>query len=184
MLSAMLAAAPRSLPRLTLQRSVLRAWRPGDVATLALHANNPKIAANLRDRFPHPYTEANARDYIERVIDSAATSFAIAVDGAAVGGVGVHPQDDIHRLCAEVGYWLAEPFWGRGIASEALRAATDWAFTALDLQRVFGMVFDGNPASVRVLEKAGFEREARLRRAAVKYGHVTDLLLYARLAPP
>lgn len=172
------------MPELTLGRSILRPWRIDDLPSLVRHANNPGIAANLTDRFPHPCTEAAGRELIERFSrPDGPSAFAIEVGGQAVGGIGLHPQEDIYRLCAEMGYWLGEPYWGRGIVSEAARALSDWGFGTLGLVRIFGTPFARNPASIRVLEKAGFEREGLLRRSAVKAGHVLDMVLYARLAP-
>jgi RimJ/RimL family protein N-acetyltransferase len=109
------------------------------------------------------------------------TSFVIEVDGAAVGVIGVRLREDIERINAELGYWLGEEFWGRGILSEAIPAFTDWAMKEFNLLRVEAMVFYWNPASARVLEKSGFVREATLRRSAIKDGEVIDRWLYAFL---
>jgi [ribosomal protein S5]-alanine N-acetyltransferase len=171
-------------PSLHLSRSTLRAWRMEDLPSLVAHANNSKIAANVRDRFPHPYTESAGRQFIELFNEpDGPAAFAIEIGGLAVGGIGLHPQEDIHRFTAEMGYWLGEPYWGKGIVSEAARALSDWGFETLGLHRVFAQPFAKNQASIRVLEKAGFEREGLLRRNAVKAGEVLDTLLYARLAP-
>jgi RimJ/RimL family protein N-acetyltransferase len=108
---------------------------------------------------------------------------AIAVDEQAVGGIGFTPRDDIQRVSAEIGYWLGEAFWGRGIVSEALQAVTKYAVQTHHLTRVFAAPFEWNTASFRVLEKAGYTREARLRRSAIKDGRVIDQLLYAYVVP-
>jgi RimJ/RimL family protein N-acetyltransferase len=161
---------------------VVRSWREGDAPALARHADNRKIWLNIRDQFPHPYTLADARAWVH--LASAAvpeTSFAIEVDGEAAGGVGLELQEDVHRCSAELGYWLGEAHWGRGIMSEAVRAFTPWAFDTFDLMRIYACVFEWNPSSRRVLEKAGFELEGRLRKAAIKDGQVLDELLYARV---
>src|SRR5262245_11084017 len=110
--------------RLKLDRCEVRSYVPDDLRSLALHANNRQVWLNLRDLFPHPYTEDDARRYIEATLaKDPETSFAIAVDGAAVGGIGYTLHDDVERVSAEIGYWLGEPFWGRGITSEIGRAA-------------------------------------------------------------
>jgi RimJ/RimL family protein N-acetyltransferase len=117
---------------LTLARCTLRPWRRGDESSLVLHANDRRVWLNLRDRFPHPYTAKDADEWIAHAgAQAPVLNFAIVVDGAAVGGIGLEPGTDVHRRSAEVGYWLGPPFWGRGIATEALRAVTDYAFTAL-----------------------------------------------------
>ncbi len=158
----------------------IRAWRPGDRAALVRHANNRKVWRMLRDQFPHPYTAADADAWIA-VADAQnpLTSFAIVADGAAVGGIGIVLHTDIHRRTAELGYWVGEAFWNRGIATAAVRAFTPYAFGAVDLLRIYAGVFSSNPASMRVLEKAGYVREAVLRQAVVKDGEVLDEILYA-----
>jgi RimJ/RimL family protein N-acetyltransferase len=126
-----------------LDRSLLRAWRPGDEASLALHANNRNVWVNLRDRFPHPYTLADAEEWIRQsrgIVPQ--TRFAIIVDGAAVGGIGLERRGDVFRRSAEIGYWLGEPFWGRGIMTEAVRAVTGYAFKNFDLCRIDAGVFE------------------------------------------
>jgi RimJ/RimL family protein N-acetyltransferase len=162
---------------------VLRPWRPRDVDALVRYANNRRIWLNLTDRFPHPYTRTDAEAWIARCAAQAgqATHLAIDVDGVSVGGVGFDRGRDVYRLTADIGYWLAEPFWGRGLATVALRAATTHAFARFDLERLQAAVFEWNPASVRVLEKAGYGFEGRLRRSITKDGRVGDTLLYARL---
>ena len=142
---------------------------------LSRHANNREIWLNLRDRFPHPYTRADAESWVR--IASAGdpqTHFAIEACGEAVGGVSLMLQDDVERVSAEIGYWLSEAFWGRGIMSAAVRAATEYAFTRFGLTRVFGLPYAHNSASIRVLEKAGYVREGVLRRVAVKDGVILD----------
>ena len=163
-----------------LPRCTLRPWRVGDEASLVRHANNRNVSRNLKDRFPFPYTAADADAWIRHAgAHSPVTAFAIEVDGAAVGGVGIELGTDVHRRSAEIGYWLGEPFWGRGIATEALRAVTEYAFATFDICRLEAGVFDWNPASARVLEKAGYTLEGRARCAVVKDGRLGDRLLYA-----
>ena len=169
---------------LKLARCTLRAWRVGDEASLARHANNRNVSRNLRDRFPFPYTAADAAEWISRVsTQEPVTAFAIVVDGAAVGGAGIELGADVFRRSAEVGYWLGEPFWGRGIATEVLRAVTEYAFAQFDICRLEAGVFDWNPASARVLEKVGYTLEGRARRAVLKDGRIGDRLLYGLVRP-
>ena len=159
---------------------VLRPWREGDEAALAKYANNRNVWINVADAFPHPYTMEDAVAWLESQRDrDPPTEFAIADAEEAIGGIGVRPQRDIHRRSAEVGYWLGEPFWGRGITTHALRAMTEYAFATFDLVRVYATVKEWNPASARVLEKCGFTMEGRLRKGAIKDGKTVDLLLYA-----
>lgn len=169
--------------RLVLSLCEVRSWSENDVASLTLHANNPAIWRNLRDG-PEPYKAEDARDYITRVSEQRPeTAFAIVVDGAAVGSIGFTLGHNVERVSAELGYWLAEPYWGRGIATESVRAVTAFAIAEHGLTRVFALPFAGNAASCRVLEKAGFNLEARLRKSAKKDGRVTDQFLYAFIAP-
>jgi len=157
--------------RLTRSACEVRSWEAGDIPSLVEQANNRNILRNLRDHFPHPYTAADGRRFLKNVRASAPeTMFAIAVDGKAVGGIGYVLQKDIERVSAEVGYWLGEAYWGRGIASEALIAVTRYAIERHGLTRVFALPFAWNTASCRVLEKAGYVLEARLRRSAIKDG--------------
>jgi len=158
----------------------LRGWRRSDASSLARHANNPKIWRNLRDAFPHPYTVVDAHAWIRNA--SAArppTHFAIDVKGEAVGSIAMLVQRDVHRRSAEVGYWLSEEHWGRGIATEALGAFVEYAFSSFDVCRLFATAFEWNPASVRVLEKCGFTLEGRRRKAVTKEGRTIDDFLYA-----
>ena len=170
--------------QLPLTSCVVRSWRMGDAEALARHANNRKIWMNLRDAFPHPYTSHDAREFIKSIRHrEPETTFAISVNGEAAGGVGFVLRHDVERVSAEIGYWLAEPFWGRGIATEALVAATDYAIATHALTRVYALPFAWNEASCRVLEKAGYTLEARLRRSAIKNGVITDQLQYAFVVP-
>lgn len=169
---------------LALERSTIRSWRAADVPALVRHANNRKIWLNLRDRFPHPYTRADGRSFVRlaRSMDPE-TFFAIEVNGEAVGGIGFVLQQDVERVSAEVGYWLAEALWGRGIATEAVRALTAYAIAAHSLTRLFAVPFAYNAGSCRVLEKAGYVHEATLRRSAIKDGVVVDQQQYAFIVP-
>jgi ribosomal-protein-alanine N-acetyltransferase len=161
----------------------LRRWRAGDIEALVRYANNRNVWINLKDRFPHPYTEVDARAWIAHCEARTGDPLSFALDwqGEAIGGLGLEPQDDIYRLTAAVGYWLGEPFWGRGLMSHAVRALSDYAFASFDLQRLQAAVFEWNVGSARVLEKAGYTCEARMRRSIIKDGRLADSLLYARL---
>jgi RimJ/RimL family protein N-acetyltransferase len=152
------------------------------VPSLVRHANSRQVWRNLRDRFPHPYTAADAERWTREAPSTIPeTHFAIAVGAEAVGGAGLELQPDVHRRSAEIGYWLGEPFWGRGIATEVVRALTDFGFRTFDLCRIYACVFEWNPASMRVLEKAGYSLEGRLRKSVTKDGRTIDQLLYAIL---
>jgi [ribosomal protein S5]-alanine N-acetyltransferase len=162
----------------------VRSWRTSDAEPISRHANNHKIWLNLRDAFPHPYTTKDAREWIRSVHQrTPETSFAIAVDDEPIGGIGFVLRQDVERVSAEIGYWLGEFYWGRGIASEALSAVTAYAIEKHHLTRVFAVPFAWNAASCRVLEKAGYVLEARLRHSAIKDGKLTDQLQYAFIVP-
>jgi RimJ/RimL family protein N-acetyltransferase len=158
----------------------IREWRASDAPSLARHANNLAVARQLRDAFPHPYRLRDAARFIAYAASTRPPSaFAIAVDGAAVGGIGISRLTDIERVSAEIGYWLGEPFWGRGLMTAAVGAMTGWAFDTLPIHRIFAVPFAANVGSCRVLEKAGYRLEGRLRRSALKDGIVQDQVLYA-----
>lgn len=166
------------------ERLVLRPWRRGDEEALAREADDVEVWRSVRDRFPFPYTLADAERWIGHTLGlpGPPRNFAVIVDVAPVGGVGLELKDDIHRCTAEIGYWLGRAWWGRGLATEAVRQVTAYGFETFDsLTRIEGHVFASNRASARVLEKAGYVLEARLRRAVVKEGVVQDDLIYARL---
>lgn len=164
-------------------RLVLRPWNAADGAALVRHANDREVWRNLRDRFPHPYTARDAAAWFRLVASEGhpPLNFALVLEGEAVGGAGLVRLADVSRCTAEVGYWLGRRFWNRGLATEATRALAAYAFERFDFERLEAGVFAWNPASCRVLEKAGFRLEARLRRSAIKEGRVVDTLLYARL---
>ncbi len=135
---------------------------------------------NLRDRFPHPYLEEHGRGFLEHLSRQPPTTiWAIEVDGEAAGGIGIEMQHDVERVSAEIGYWLGEAYWRRGIMTAALSAVTAEVFRQFDLTRIFALPFADNVGSVRVLEKAGYVLEGRLRDSAIKDGQLRDQLLYA-----
>lgn len=165
-------------------RCIVRDWRKSDAESLVRHADNVNVAKHLRDRFPNPYTRQDARAFLKHAAASDdPTNLAIEVDGDAVGAIGYVPGRDVERFSAEIGYWLGETMWGRGIVSDALMVLTDHAFARMNVLRMFALPFADNPGSVRVLEKAGYTREGFLRSSSVKYGVVKDQLLYARINP-
>jgi RimJ/RimL family protein N-acetyltransferase len=167
-----------------LENCDVRTFLPSDARSIAFHANNRKIWLNLRDTFPHPYSLKDAREFIaEARSQTPETDFAIAVEGRAVGAIGFRLLPDVERVSAEIGYWLGEALWGRGIVTEALVAMTQYGIEAYGLTRVFAVPFEWNPASMRVLEKAAYVLEGRMRRSAVKDGRIVDQLLYARVVP-
>jgi [ribosomal protein S5]-alanine N-acetyltransferase len=165
---------------LQLERCTIRNYREGDASSLARHANNYKIWRNLRDRFPYPYTLQDAVDWIQLAnATEPVTSFAIEIAGEVGGGIGLLLKDDVYCFSAEIGYWLGEPFWGRGITTEAVRALTEYSFDTFPFHRIYAEIFEWNPASMRVLEKAGYQFEGRLRKSVVKDGQVLDAFIYA-----
>jgi RimJ/RimL family protein N-acetyltransferase len=166
--------------QLVLPHCAVRSWRPDDLGSLVANADNRNIWLNLRDRFPHPYTRRAGREFIRLAMSQRPeTMFAIAVDDEAVGGIGFTVLTDVERVSAEIGYWLGEPYWGRGFVTEALMAITRYAIDTCGLTRVYALPFAFNTASCRVLEKAGYTLEARLRRSAIKDGQIVDQLQYS-----
>lgn len=165
------------------QRLLLRPWRRGDEAALVAHANHRDVWINLADIFPHPYREADAHEWIGRVEadESGSLHLAIVRGEEPVGGIGVVRLLGIDRFTGNLGYWLGPTAWGHGYATEAVRALADYAFGETDLERLQARVYEWNPASCRVLEKAGFTQEACLRRAAFKDGRLIDVWLYSRV---
>jgi ribosomal-protein-alanine N-acetyltransferase len=165
---------------LELKTCTVRSYRPDDARSLAGYADNRRIWLNLRDGFPHPYSVGDAENFIRRALNAdPETMFAVCVNGMAAGGVGYSLHADIERVSAEIGYWLGEPFWGRGIMTEAVRAVTEYAVNTHSLTRVYALPFETNRRSARVLEKAGYTLEGRMRKSAVKEGKIVDQLLYA-----
>jgi len=167
------------------ERCVLRRWRAKDIKSLVEHANNINVSRYLRDRFPYPYTRKDARGFLASATGAGAddTRLAIDVAGEAVGGIGAIVGSDVERFSAEVGYWLGESYWGRGIVTEALTLFSDHVFARMNLLRLFAVASAANGASARVLEKAGYQQEGVMRSAAVKFGQPHDQLLFARINP-
>jgi len=173
-------ATGASRMEIVLSRCRLRPFRDGDQASIARYANNRRVWLNLRDAFPHPYTRSDADAWVRRVGGQAPpTQLGIEVAGEVAGSIGLTLQEDVHRRSAEIGYWLGEPFWGRGLMSEAVLAFTAYALATFDVCRLYATVFEWNPASARVLEKAGYVLEGRLRKSVIKDGQAIDQLLFA-----
>ncbi len=160
----------------------LRAWRMEDAEALAVIINNPKILANLRDGIPYPYTVSDGKDYITSVLNAERDqqyNWAIMAEETLAGSIGILRKNNIHRFTAELGYFLGEPFWGRGLCTAAVKAACAYIFENTDIMRIFAEPFAYNTGSCRVLEKAGFHFEGLLRKNAVKNGQILDMKLYA-----
>jgi len=160
----------------------IRSWRPEDAQNIAAALNNKKVQDNLRDGIPFPYTVADAQSYISAMLsaDPGATyAWAITVDDIAVGSIGVFRKDNVHRLTAEMGYYVAEEYWGKGITTQAVKQACRYIFENTDIVRIFADPLAFNTASCRVLEKAGFAYEGTLRHNAVKNGWLVDMKMYA-----
>lgn len=158
----------------------LRPWALTDLESLVRYANNPHIAKFMTDGFPHPYTEEAGKAFIAFATkDDPIHIFAIDVEGEAVGGIGLHPQADVHRKNAELGYWLAEPFWGKGIITNAIKEMIEFGFKTYDINRIFARPFATNIGSQKVLEKAGFVLEGRFEKTFIKHGELLDEMVYA-----
>ena len=162
----------------------IRPWQKEDAADLSAALNNPKVLENLRDGLPYPYTEADALDYITAMLSADPNdtfAFAITVDGKVVGSIGAFRQQNIHSQTAEMGYYVAEPYWGKGVGTEAVRQTCKYVFEHTNILRIFAEPFSFNKGSRRILEKNGFVFEGILRQNAVKNGRVIDMTMYSLL---
>lgn len=162
----------------------IRKWKLPDAKDLAIALSNRKIQDNLRDGLPYPYTEQDGADYISAMLsadENETFAFAITVDGKVVGSIGVFRQANIHRQTAELGYYLAEEYWGKGMMTEAVKQICEYVFSQSDIIRIYAEPFAYNAGSCRVLEKAGFQYEGTLRRNAVKNGKIIDMKMYSLL---
>lgn len=162
----------------------IRKWKLSDATDLAMAISNKNIQDNLRDGLPYPYTEQDGADFISAMLsadENGTFAFAITVDDKVVGSIGVFRQGNIHRLTAELGYYIAEEYWGKGIMTEAVRQICQYVFEKSDIIRIYAEPFAYNVASCRVLEKAGFRYEGTLRNNAVKNGKVIDMKMYSLL---
>ncbi len=162
----------------------IRKWKLSDAKDLAVALSNKKIQDNLRDGLPYPYTEQDGVDYISAMLsadENEVFAFAITVDDRAVGSIGVFRQENIHRQTAELGYYIAEEYWGKGVMTEAVMQICEYVFEKSDIIRIYAEPFAYNIASCRVLEKAGFQYEGTLRSNAVKNDKVIDMKMYSLL---
>ncbi|HEX2535287.1 MAG TPA: GNAT family protein [Chitinophagaceae bacterium] len=158
----------------------LRPWKPEDLDSLVYHANNDAVARNMADQFPHPYTREKGEAFLQSAMQGTPPNIlAIEVEGAAAGGIGVHLQGDIYCRNAELGYWLGEAFWGRGIMPVAVRQMVAYGFQHWPVNRIFARPFGRNKASQRVLENAGFILEAVFEQTIFKWGQVEDEYVFA-----
>ena len=162
----------------------IRRWELSDARDLATALSNKKIQDNLRDGLPYPYTEQDGKEFISAMLaanESDTFAFAITVNGKAIGSIGAFRQTNIHNKTAELGYYIAEEYWGKGIMTEAVKQLCDYVFSHTDIIRIYAEPFSYNIGSCRVLEKAGFQYEGTLRSNALKNGNVLDMKMYSKL---
>ncbi len=161
---------------------VLRPYTLEDAEALTSIANNRKISINLRDAFPYPYSNEDAKNFITMCLEKEVqTVFAIIYKGQLAGSISLHPLEDVYRRTAEIGYFIGEAFWGKGIATKSVEMLTKFGFESLHLARIFAGIFESNKASMRVLEKNGFVLECIKRKAVLKDNKILDEYLYAKL---
>ena len=162
----------------------IRKWELSDAKDLAAALSNRKVQDNLRDGLPYPYTEQDGKEFISAMLsadENETFAFAITVNNMVIGSIGIFRQGNIHRQTAELGYYIAEEYWGKGIMTEAVRQICEYVFRESDIIRIYAEPFVYNIASCRVLEKAGFQYEGTLRSNAVKNGKVMDMKMYSLL---
>lgn len=158
----------------------LRIWQENDLESLIKHANNPKIAQFMTNAFPYPYIEENGKAFIKMASTGNPTNiFAIEVEGNAVGGIGIHPQSDVMCKNAELGYWLGEQYWGRGIITKAIQEMVQYAFEKFDIIRIYARPYGNNIASQKALLKGGFKLEATIQKNIFKNGEFLDEMIFA-----
>ena len=162
----------------------IRHWTIDDLDNLVFYANNINVWNNLRNYFPHPYTTENGKEWLDKVIGAEPIlNFAIDLDGTAIGGIGIILNSDVYVMSAEISYWLGEPFWGQGIATEAVRQMVEYVFYFFDIVRLYAEVFEINKSSMRVLEKNGFYLEGVRRKAVLKNSKLMDDFIWVKLRP-
>ena len=162
----------------------IRKWELSDAKDLAVALSNKKVQDNLRDGLPYPYTEQDGKEFISAMLsadENKTFAFAIIVDDMVIGSIGIFRQGNIHRQTAELGYYIAEEYWGKGIMTEAVKQICEYVFAKSDIIRIYAEPFAYNIASCRVLEKVGFQYEGTLRSNAVKNGKVIDMEMYSLL---
>ena len=161
---------------------ILRQWKKSDAEALAKIANNKKIWNNVRDRLPYPYTKKDAKEWLSLVKQQkTVTTFCVEADGEMAGSVGFTIKDDVYRKSVEIGYFIGEAFWGRGIATEAIRQLIEYIQENRDIVRIYAEVFEYNKASMKVLEKNGFYLESIRKKAAVKNDTILDDYVWVKL---
>jgi len=167
---------------LILSKAKLRPWNDKDAFALAKHANNQKIAENMRDGFPFPYTIDDAYNWLNMAMkETRHVLLAIEVEGEAAGGIGIIFKENVYRFSAETGYWLGEMHWRKGITSEAIAKLSDHVFTNTDIVRLYAEIFSPNTASMKTVSKAGFYPEAINKNAVFKNGKLLDQHVYCKL---
>jgi RimJ/RimL family protein N-acetyltransferase len=160
----------------------IRQWAADDLSNLVLHANNTNVWNNLRNYFPSPYTEEDAKNWLEKMAtDSPIVNLAIDIDGQAVGGIGLILNADVYVYSAEISYWIGEPFWNQGVATEAIRQMIEYCNYYFDIVRIYAEVFESNKASMRALEKNGFYLEGVRRKAVYKNAVLMDDYIWVKL---
>ena len=162
----------------------IRKWKLTDAKDIAVALSNKKIQDNLRDGLPYPYSEQDGIDFISSMLsanEDETFAFAITLDDKVIGSIGVFRQQNIHRQTAEMGYYIAEEYWGKGIMTDAVKQICEYVFKNSDILRIYAEPFAYNTGSCRVLEKAGFQYEGTLRNNAVKNGKVVDMKMYSLL---
>ena len=168
--------------KIRLSKAIIRDFKMSDKTSIAKHANNKKIWLNVRNEFPYPYTIENAEWWISSIIEEEVkTKFAIVVDGKAIGGIGLEMKKDVYAKTMEFGYWIGEEYWNKGIITEAIETISDYVFQNFDIMRLEAHVYHWNIGSMRALEKAGFEKEAILKRRVFKDGKYVDEHIFAKL---
>ncbi|CAN5449082.1 GNAT family N-acetyltransferase [soil metagenome] len=166
---------------MTMKEFILRPWTFDDLPDLIRFADNPDIAKYMSDKFINPYTKDQGKRFLDFAINTIPQRiFAIDIAGQAIGAIGIHPQSDIYCRNAELGYWLAEPFWGKGIMTLAIQQMVEYGFKTWELNRIFARPFGGNMGSQRALEKAGFVLEGRFEQSIFKNGEYIDELVFAK----
>ncbi len=167
-----------------LRKYKLRSFKNDDALSIPKYANNKNIWLNLRDGFPHPYTIVDAKNFISNAkVNHPKTFFAISSEDEVIGSIGITIGQDVHIRTAQLGYWLAEPFWNRGIITEAIQKIVAYAFENFKIIRISAEPYSSNKASAKVLEKCGFEYEGRLKSRVIKDGKILDQLIYAIINP-
>jgi len=161
---------------------LLREWKKSDAAALAKIANNKRVWDNVRDRLPHPYTKKDAKEWLALVKkQKIVTTFCIEADGKLAGSLGLTLKEDVYRKNAEIGYFIGEEFWGKGIATEAVRQLVNYIQKNFDVVRIYAEVFEYNKASMKVLEKNGFYLESIRRKGAIKNDMIIDDFVWVKL---